>query len=293
MLRILLVLIIFLLTPVSSALACSCGSYTLDRLYEGSRYVFTATVLSVGEDNGEFMLAPIAVTEVLKGELPFDTLRIDTSTRHCIRRVPTNTELLFFLGPDNLIEYCARFVEVHRRGSSLDSTLQLLRDYEAGRISTLTGIWRFSDHNGTCSVWTSFSRGRHRTSSLRIQYRHGRHPMANPDDPRQQPGFSVVRLQDEMASWNAGETHAVLTSDGRDYTLSRVDSQTVQSFYELRGQPAVEFARSLTSKSTIDLAVNWVRDERSGTLDGVVTAENGGETFDLFRSCLDRGPTTR
>ncbi len=297
MLRYRIALLLALLSaPVESALACSCGVSTMDVIYDAAPIVFTATVLSIERGDADYLPAAIAITEVFKGEPQFDSLRIDNRYPHCRARLRTNIEYLFFLGEDNSIGHCSRFIPVHTRARSIDWLLQMFRDYEAGLLSDLGGIWRYSDQNGLCSLGTSFSLVvvASRTSSLQIQHRHSRNLAAtNPDDPRQQPWFNVVRLSYHQGIGRiADETEARLTVDGRVYLLEHTPAETADTVYELRGEQGVELAQVLKADSIVSVRFSWLRNGVSSSQEGQIAVSNGGEAFNQFRACLYRSAIT-
>jgi len=136
------------------ALACSCMGSDLQGQYESSPNVFTAVVTGARFDDDGNIEADFEVTEVFKGNVPFEKLRTTRSGSSCDTSIMVGPEYLFFMGDEGRFGMCSgnKTIVPGRPTPWLD----LLREYKAGQTPNLSSPWDFRHYDGSCSLRTDF-----------------------------------------------------------------------------------------------------------------------------------------
>jgi len=149
-----LIMLGFVCTAPRLAVACSCISPDLQGSYESSPNVFTAVVTGGRFDDDGNIEANFEVTEVFKGNVPFDKLRTTRGGTSCDTSITVGPEYLFFIGDEGRFGGCS--VRPTIVPGKPTPWLDILQAYKAGETPDLSSPWDYSGHDGSCSLASDF-----------------------------------------------------------------------------------------------------------------------------------------
>ena len=280
--------LLILVLLASDVLACSCMGSDLQGQYESSPNVFTAVVTGARFDDDGNIEADFEVTEVFKGDIPFDKLRTSRSGTSCDTSITVGPEYVFFMGDEGGFGMCSgnKTIVPGRPTPWLD----LLRAFKAGETPDLSSPWYFHHYDGSCSLGTDFRSTEDSIMSyLALEYRY-----AAPVNPvwtiehmnevgyaraefmlptRREPADATLNLKIRDREFNATWSDDALPGRGRGaFQLSGDD---VRAFaQELLRSHAVQVAGSLEWYPSLD--------------DTVIRTTNAGSAIADFVKCANQ-----
>ncbi len=275
----------------SPVLACSCAYSTLEAYYESNPNVFTAVVTSATIDKKGKVIAGFDVTEVFKGDIPFETLE-SYATGPCSLSTTVGFEYLFFLGDSGSYLLCS--APIILRPDKIDPWLEILNAYKSGETPSLSSPWHNYEYDGACSLGTEFmTTGTLDLSKLRIFYRYAKPVIENYRESElalTHPGFGFVALLMPTEREHEGPT-IVIETQNREFIANWFDRRDVPHIYpygfQLGADEVVAFAEELLNSSSAVLKGSI---SRFGPIDGIeIETTNAGSEIVEFVSCLKRG----
>lgn len=279
---------LILLLLACDALACSCAGSDLQRQYETSSNVFTAVVTGARFDEDGNIEADFEVTEVFKGDIPFDKLRTTRSGTTCDTSITVGPEYVLFMGDEGRFGMCSgnKTIVPGRPTPWLD----LLRAHKAGETPDLSSPWEYRHHDGSCSLRTDFRSTEDSIMSyLNLEYRY-----AAPENPvwtiehmneagysnavfilptRKEPVDATLKLQFQDREFGASWSDDALPGRSR-------------GAFQLSGDDVRAFARELLHSDVVQVRGSL---ERYPSLDGtLVRTTNAGSAIADFIECANQ-----
>ncbi|MDH3430646.1 MAG: hypothetical protein OEQ14_11625 [Gammaproteobacteria bacterium] len=279
---------LILVLLASDALACSCAGSDLQGQYEGSDNVFTAVVTGARFDDDGNIEADFMITEVFKGDIPFDKLRTTRSGTTCDTSITVGPEYIFFMGDEGRFGMCSgnKTIVPGRPTPWLD----LLKAYKAGETPDLSSPWDFRHHDGSCSLRTDFrSTEDWIMSHLTLEYRY-----AAPDNPvwtieqMNKAGYARAVFILPTRKEPADATLNLKTRD-REFGATWSDDALPgrsRGAFQLSGDDVRAFAQELLHTKVVQVAGSL---ERYPSLDGtVIRTTNAGSAIADFVECASQ-----
>ena len=276
------------LFAAGNALACSCAESNLEWHFESSPHVFTAVVTGARFDSAGDIEADYEVTEVFKGDPPFDKLRTTRGGTSCDTSITVGPEYLFFMGEEGRFGMCSgnRTIVPGRP----DPWVGLLRAYKAGETPDLSSPWQYGQHDGSCRLATDFrTLPEGLTSYLELEFRY-----RAPADPvwtipeLNQPGYSRATFMLPTSREPAGSEIVIEVRDRRFVATWTEQARPMRSrgAFQLRGEAVREFARALKDANEVQLEGSL---RYYPTIDGTrIRTTNAGTAIDQFVDCTSR-----
>jgi len=277
-----------LLLLACDALACTCAGSDLKGQYETSSNVFTAVVTGARFDDDGNIEADFEVTEVFKGNIPFDKLRTTRSGTTCDTSITVGPEYVFFMGDEGRFGMCSgnKIIVPGRPTPWLD----LLRTYKAGETPDLSSPWKFRHHDGSCSLRTDFRSTEDAVMSyLNMEYRY-----AAPASPLwtaerlNEAGYSSAVFMLPTRKEPADAT-LILKARDREFVATWSDDALPgrsRGAFRLSGDDVRAFAQALLYSDKVQVKGSL---ERYPSLDGtVIRTTNAGSAIVEFVDCANR-----
>lgn len=267
------------------ALACSCAGSDLQRQYQSSSNVFTAVVTGARFDEDGNIEADFEVTEVFKGDIPFDRLRTTRSGTTCDTSIAVGPEYVFFMGDEGRFGMCSgnKAIVPGRPTPWLD----LLRAYKAGEIPDLSSPWKYRHYDGSCSLKTDFRSTEDAIMSyLNLEYRHA--APANPVwtiERLNEVGYSSAVFMLPTRKEPTDATLNLKTHD-REFIATWSDDALPgrsSGAFQLSGDDVLAFAQELFRSEVVQVEGSL---ERYPSLeDTVIRTTNAGSAISDFVNC--------
>lgn len=279
---------LLLVLLASDALACTCAGSDLQGQYESSSNVFTAVVTGARFDDDGNIEADFEVTEVFKGDIPFEKLRTTRGGTTCDTSITVGPEYIFFMGDEGWFGMCSgnKTIVPERPTPWLD----LLRAYKAGQTLDLSSPWEFRHHDGSCSLRTDFRS----TEDSIISYLNMEYRYAAPKNPvwtiehMNEAGYASAVF---MLPTRKESADASLTLKTRDQEFGATWSDDAlpgrsRGAFQLRGDDVRTFAQELLHSQSVQVAGSL---ERYPSLDGtVIRTTNAGSAIAEFVECANQ-----
>lgn len=274
-----------LLLFASEVFACSCAGSDLQGFYESSTNVFTAVVTGARFDADGDIEADFEVTEVFKGDIPFDKLWTTRSGSSCDTTITVGPEYIFFTGDGGGFGMCSGN-QVIVPGQPTP-WLDILRAYKAGKTPDLSSPWILYDYAGTCVLRSDFRSTNDRViSHLDVVYRYAQSEHAGGStERRNEAGYSsaVFMLPTRQEPMDAKVS---IKTVNREFTARWSDDALpfrTRGAFQLSGDDVQAFAEEL-------LVTQEVRIEGSLTRypsleDTVIRTTHAGDAILEFLAC--------
>jgi hypothetical protein len=271
----------------SQAVACSCAGSDLQGEYESSQNVFTAVVTGARFDEDGDIEADFEVTEVFKGNIPFDKLRSGRGTS-CDTSITVGLEYLFFMGGDGQFGMCSGNVTIV--SGEPTPWLEILQAYKAGEIPDLSSPWTHQEYDGICTLSTDFRS----TEDAVISYLNMEYRYAAPLDY-----VSTVESQNEAGYSSAVfmlptrkepvDAQLTLITANREFAASWSEGALPgrdRGVFQVTGEDVKAFAQELLLTTEVQVEGSLYR---YPTLDGtVIRTTNAGKAIVNFLRCASR-----
>jgi len=273
----------------SPSFACSCAYFTLDYEYESSTNVFTAVVTSAKIDKKGNVVAGFEVTEVFKGDIPFEKLETH-ATGPCATLTTVGLEYLFFLGDSGGFSMCTAPITL--RPDRNEPWLELLKAYKSGETPNLSSPWHYNEYDGACYLVTDFLvTEKHFKSKILIVYRYAEPVKETYTVPElTRPGFAYVELEMPTADEPEGSSIEIETQNREfiAFWFHRNDAPYIsRNGFRLIADEVIAFAEELLTSSSAVLKGSL---SRYGPIDGTeIQTTNAGTEIAEFVSCAKRG----
>lgn len=282
------VVLLILLFYAGEAIACSCAGSDLQGQYESSPNVFTAVVTGAKFDEDGNIEADFEVTEIFKGDIPFDKLRTTRSGTTCDTSITVGPEYIFFMGDEGRFGMCSgnKTIVPGRATPWLD----LLRAYKADAIPDLSSPWDHREYDGTCTLRTDFrSTADSVMSHLSMEYRY-----AVPENPvrtiehMNEAGYSSAVFMLPTYKEPA-DSQVTIKTPNREFVAKWSEDALPgrgRGAFQLTGEDVRAFARELTLTTEVQIEGSLVR---YPSLDGtVIRTANAGKAILDFVSCTSQ-----